>query len=62
MILPSTLLEFACLAIDGFMDANCLAPLIDKGNWLPPPKKKSCGLWVRKVYTMENKDTDTEIC
>ena len=45
MIVLSTLLEFAWLVIDGFMDANCLASLIEKGNWVPqkrifPPNLK----------------------
>ena len=80
MIVLSTLLEFAWLVIDGFMDANCLASLIEKGNWvpqkrIPPPPNLEFSqplatrfekvfwsttkkLWVREIYTMENKDTD----
>ena len=61
------------------MDANCLAPLMEKGNWVPqkrifPPNLEfsqplatrfekvfwstTKKLWVREIYTMENKDTD----
>ena len=79
MIVSSTLLEFAWLVIDGFMDANCLAPLIEKGNWVPQKRispqnltfsqplatrfekvfwSTTKKLWVREIYTMENKDTD----
>ena len=82
MIVLSALFDFAWLVIDGFMDANCLASLLKKGNGAPqkkppppPPPNLEFSqplatrfekvfwsttkkLWVREIYTMENKDTD----
>ena len=45
MIVLSTLLEFAWLVIDGFMDANCLASLIEKGNWVPQKRISPPQIW-----------------
>ena len=39
IILPSSILEFTWLAIDGFMEENALAPLSQKGYLVPQIQK-----------------------
>ena len=63
IILPSTVLEFTWLVIDGFMEENGLAPLSPKKEIRTSPIQKvpkKFEIFPAPSYIMENNDTNTD--